>query len=620
MIKKNNPFQITTPEGMSAEKTVALFVDVFTDFPKIITPGHTFLIGPRGVGKSMMFRYLQPDCQCIALPSKFEELPFLGIYVPLKSTNFNLAELKRMEYRHASNLLNEHILVSYFLICTFKYLSCESLYSSSNVILDEVKSFFTNTFMPILRLVGEPTEEYVINSNDSISMIFNLMSIIVERSYTTAINYAKQLAFSQELIPYTGVLFDYLDSYLPVVAKLKNLSGFPKGPVFLLVDDAHWLSETQTKILNSWVSSRTSHICSLKISTQYEYKTYYTTTGATIETPHDYSSIDMSTIYTGNNKGKYRSRIADIVSRRLGDCGFPNTDANSFFPEDVEQEKKIKEIAEQHRRKYDEGMGRGYNRSDDALRYSRADFIKSLAGTSKSSSTYSYAGFSQLVHLSSGIVRHFIEPAYRMYAETESRYPDKTIEYIPQAVQNDIVRNEADSLLFSEFERLKWTSISSQVATEDIAKLENLVNGLGGLFRQILLSNKSERRVFSFAFSDTPSVEVERIIQIGVSNGFFQKSTIGKKDSSTGGRTRLYVMNRRLSPIWNLDPSGFAGYLFVTNRFIETLMCDSTRYLRRVKSNEEQHDPNQLKLDIVDETNCEVVSEEEVSREEDTSI
>ena len=54
-----NPFQITTPEDLDAQKTVSLFVDVFTDFPKIIDPGHVFLIGPRGVGKSMMFRYLQ---------------------------------------------------------------------------------------------------------------------------------------------------------------------------------------------------------------------------------------------------------------------------------------------------------------------------------------------------------------------------------------------------------------------------------------------------------------------------------------------------------------------------------------------------------------------------------
>lgn len=82
--RKRNPFQITTPEDLDAETTVSLFVDVFTDFPKIIDQGHVFLIGPRGVGKSMMFRYLQADCQCIVEKCKFSELPFIGIYIPIK--------------------------------------------------------------------------------------------------------------------------------------------------------------------------------------------------------------------------------------------------------------------------------------------------------------------------------------------------------------------------------------------------------------------------------------------------------------------------------------------------------------------------------------------------------
>ena len=61
----DNPFTVTSPENMSAEDTFSLFVDVFSDFPKVPDPGHMFLHGPRGSGKSMMFRYLKPDCQCL---------------------------------------------------------------------------------------------------------------------------------------------------------------------------------------------------------------------------------------------------------------------------------------------------------------------------------------------------------------------------------------------------------------------------------------------------------------------------------------------------------------------------------------------------------------------------
>ena len=90
---KRNPFQITTPEDLSAKEAVSLFVDEYTDLSKITVPGHIFLTGPRGVGKSMMFRYLQADCQCLVQElgtentdgSAFSQIPFFGVYIPIKN-------------------------------------------------------------------------------------------------------------------------------------------------------------------------------------------------------------------------------------------------------------------------------------------------------------------------------------------------------------------------------------------------------------------------------------------------------------------------------------------------------------------------------------------------------
>ena len=42
----NNPFQIKTPEKLSPDEAVNLFVDVFTDYQKIKAVGHTFIMGP----------------------------------------------------------------------------------------------------------------------------------------------------------------------------------------------------------------------------------------------------------------------------------------------------------------------------------------------------------------------------------------------------------------------------------------------------------------------------------------------------------------------------------------------------------------------------------------------
>ena len=85
-----NPFQIKTPEKLPPDEAANLFVDVFTDYQKIKAQGHTFIIGPRGIGKSMIFRYLEPDCQCISTKAKINQLDFLGLYIPLKNASFTI--------------------------------------------------------------------------------------------------------------------------------------------------------------------------------------------------------------------------------------------------------------------------------------------------------------------------------------------------------------------------------------------------------------------------------------------------------------------------------------------------------------------------------------------------
>lgn len=84
MQEKVNPFEIKTPEQNSAQDIVDLFVNVFTDFKQVLEKGHTFLNGPRGSGKSMMFRYIMPDCQIIAKEKDVNALDFFSVYVPIK--------------------------------------------------------------------------------------------------------------------------------------------------------------------------------------------------------------------------------------------------------------------------------------------------------------------------------------------------------------------------------------------------------------------------------------------------------------------------------------------------------------------------------------------------------
>ena len=507
-----------------------------------------------------------------------------------------MTELKRLEDRHASELLNEHILVTFFSVKIFESLLTMK-HGLEQIGVKELMGFYDNVFLNFLWSI--PEEEKKIEDDCTVEDILRKMMNIMEKRYKSAMNYTKKLAFTKEIIPFEDELFDYLDFLLPLLDGISEIINH--GTIYLLIDDAQCLSNTQTHILNSWVSTRTSRRVSLKISTQYNYKSFYTVQGSTIDSPHDYSLIDMASIYTGTNKSKYRDRIEEIVNKRLKLYGI-ETSATEFFEPDFAQEEKIKEYAEKYRQAFDAGKGKGHNRSDDAIRYARPDFIKSLSGTSKNSSTYSYSGFEQLVHLSSGVVRYFLEPAHLMYAkELTNTNGDEKISKISSSTQNIIVREEANKFLFNELDRIKIGKHENAIPSSDIDMLTNLIKGLGGLFREILLSERSERRIFSIAISDEPSEKVSNILDLGIRLGYFHQSTIGKKNAIFGGRTKLYIMNRRLAPIWTLDPNGFAGYLFIKNELLEEALVNPDAMNRRIHKYMDIDDTDYVQLSFFDD-------------------
>lgn len=129
-------------------------------------------------------------------------------------------------------------------------------------------------------------------------------------------------------------------------------------------------------------------------------------------------------------------------------------------------------------------------------------------------------------------------------------------------------------------DRLRRDEEANSDRLSKLDKLANLLEFLGGTFTEILNSDKTERRVFSIAFSNTPDKEVLDVLKLGVEEGFFHESTIGNKEGT--GRTRLFVLSRRLAPCFNLDPTSFAGYLFVTNEKMRQAMLAPSRSLREL--------------------------------------
>lgn len=600
-VKSLNPFSVQSPEVMSANDLLELYVPV-SDFKRISEPNHAFLHGHRGCGKSMMFRLLTPECQMLSRKCKINELPYFGVYFSVKTTDLNLSEFGRLENEVAETIISEHAMVNVIVSKTLQSIK-NVLLSTDHVNESAFEQFkdFTETFM-VSRLVSSGWSAggtKLSECNDIIELLSALINVFDDIHMRT-FDYLKRLVFKN--VPYEGVLLSYQGFLYPFFKELTGLNELIKSPVFLLIDDADNFTPEQTKILNTWVSYRTADVLSIKISTQLNYKTYRTVSGQEIESPHDFSEINVSSIYTGSWLQNYRGWLSEVVKKRLHKYGI-DVDAENFFPKDEVQESKISQIGDEIKKNWlNNTKKKGHRANDDVYRYARPEYIRLLGGKSKQRSTYKYAGFDQLAHISSGIIRFFLEPAALMYAEQQLSNTQETVTSIKPDIQNKILKEEADRIMF-KLDGLHNTDDGlddGESNTEALKKLRNLIYTVGGMFHQILVTeNRAERRVFSFAISDEPDNEVMQVIRLGIRLGYIYENSIGTKEGM--GRTRLFVLSRRAAPFFKLDPMGFSGYQFVTNEFLKNAIVKPKTILSKIKSqgvDAEIFSDSQLRLDI----------------------
>lgn len=594
---KGNPFAVTTPETMSADEIVKLFVQADPNI-QLTTPGHLFVNGHRGSGKSMALRLLSPDCQKIVQGRPLCEHPFFAVYATVKATELDLHEFTRVQDESSGFILAEHLLVTFFAGKLFRSLleMCISELSTKDS-FEQLYTLIRQCVIYPLKDEGLEQEEFkeILEATYSSELLVKVQALL-DRIHIRTVRYLRKRGTTNEYIGYNGPLLGFQDFLLPLLRNLKIVKSLPQGPIYLLIDDADNLNLLQTLVVNTWVSYRTTDDVSLKISTQLRYKTYSTTTGNRIENPHDYAEVNAFSMFTGGNGERYASWVRAVVERRLLAYGITGQSADQFFPPDEVQEQAIRDLANKLKAEW-ATSGSGSRPGDDAYRYARPDYIKSLGGSTKGTHNYRYAGFDQLVHVSSGIVRHFLESASRMYAKQSSsdslRAGSESLDKqdvisIQPAIQDDVVRALADELMEKEFDKLLAESDpvtgsrNVKCTIDDLKNLKTLIKSLGGIFYEVLISNRSERRVLTFALSNTISNRVEKIIRLGVENGYFYESYVGSKDGRS--RTRRYVLTRRIAPYFKLDPTGFSGYLFVTDELLHLAIDDDTKaiaYFRR---------------------------------------
>jgi hypothetical protein len=588
-----NPFAVFTPEGLTADRVVAIFSTEMPGLGNIENEGHAFVLGTRGSGKSILFRYLEPDCQQLVTRKALSELPFLSLYVSFRETQAQISELARFNDRHGEVFFNEHLLV-----LAIGAQVVLRLLKNNDIAASELSSTGKELRDELSTLLGEK----VVDSSVNVGEALTAMASRLQAAYRDAIQYVRKHGFKSETLEYTGELYGFDDLLLPLIDFLRAALRIPdSSPILLLLDDADSLTETQTRIINSWVARRLSSRCSLKVAAQITaYKTMVTVYNTRIEAPHDYQEINLSDATSRASKNAYKSRIAGIVQRRLNTVGIVKS-AEKYFQEDRRQRNAIDKEANRLVREWESGRGRGHHARDDAYRYARPNYIAKLGGDRKSRSTYSYSGFEQLVHVSSGVTRFFLEAAADMYSRSVALAPrgNKDVEEIEPRVQNEVVREHASRQMIVDLKDLERDVRQLKGDPQQAVQLGNLIKGLGSLFESALIDETAaERKLFSFALSEQPTQEMEEVLMLGVRYGYLFQGVIGRKEGT--GRAPLFILSRRLAPLFNLDPMGFSAYKFMSNRLVEQLMNDPDGARLSLRRQRGRKDENQMTIDFLE--------------------
>lgn len=597
-----NPFAVESPEKLEAEEVFELFVEENSGMEVVQQRKHAFIWGPRGSGKSMLLRFLEPKCQAMRHTQEGETWekglarflssaqPFVGIRIACKEGYFNKTELDLMDISSAQ-ILTEHMMnvslaATVFLVLDEQFPKDFFDLEHKVALVRKVSRLFDNaSIADTLSIASE--------SFDLEKQPFNWAWCLFDAELRKIQGYLRQQALPEGKSRYLGATSGYHDFLLPFARALQSLPQLKGIPIYFLIDDADRLRQQQQQIVNSWLANRDQHIVCIKAAAQFhEYKTLLTRDGWLLETPHDYSEFYIEELYSASGDA-YTQKVEAIIQKRLNLAGIERT-PEEYLPPDPEQELMLKDMRALAAAEW-EKVGRPGRQNDYVHRYAIPRLFQELRRLKK---RRNYAGFMNIVHLSSGVVRYFLEPCYLMHEEMtlQNRKEEARIA-VPPNLQGDVL------FTFSEELVLDLEKIRKDLAPERISLLDRLgflLNSLGTLFYENLTNPSSrDARLFSFTVRGEPSTEARQVLELGVRYRYFQLRTYSTKEG--GGRERWYVLNRCLCPVYKLDPTGFGGRLSIQSSHLDLAMRDCAQFLQlRLKSSEAEQ-PDLFSLEAKNE-------------------
>jgi hypothetical protein len=568
----NNPFELVTASKLDARQAVDLWCDD-KRLDRVNGLENCFVNGHRGTGKSMLFRVLQHDCQKLLHPD--HEPEFVAVYFSVRDTEFLSEELELFQSDSQRSIISESHLSLLIVKQLFLLLKKDHEIVSAPH-RDGLVELTAQCCQIAFRYSAVPIPAFDMTSYGT---FLNRAVSLLEEERVRVVSYIGLRLY--ERFPFDGPLFLFDTLLGPIGDYFRETL---KKNLYILIDDGDDLPESHTVVLNSWIARRRASVV-FKVSTMFGYKTYETRSRSAIQHPHDFFQFDIATRYMSDASENYVGLLHAICTKRLKSAGIETSpgrvDPDEFFPEDADQRQRLQELAMVLTREYEKKYeGRAVR--DYVYRHLTSEYLQRLSER-RSTDSFVYSGFKTLAVLSSGLVRDFILCAQRMF-DNAARGHVTSVTQIPASVQNAVVRQHADLVLEEILNSKQKRARDSK--REEWQAIHRLIEGLGTLFKDKILSKDAERRVFSFAFQTEPGIYIERLLGLAVAEGYLMRGFISRKEGT--GRRTLYVLTRRLAPAFSLDVSAYSGYLSLTAATVLELIKHGGSRPESVRDNPEQ--------------------------------
>lgn len=553
-----NPFEFDAAPNIEPRQMVQWFISQHNYSRFVGSSKNVIINGERGSGKSMMLMYYSLTYQKIredvSGAKRSEDNNTIGIYVPCVTPLH-----RKQDYLLLREDLQEYYSEQVFVLSIAARIAKEFIDSSVQISPAEGEA-----------MVSEFESIFSAKANDGETAFHFLRRVCREKLRNVQV-----IVGGSHQLP-DNYLFDtFYDVILPILEEVRNLKSNGQRHISLMFDDVQNLNSTQKRLLNSWIGYRDNSLFSIKAAIagvrQHDFSTNH---GSALLEGHDYIVLDLQKPFQSRDSD-FEKFLNQVIKKRLAGSGI-KADPSDFFrvsPQFVKDLQNAKSTAEI------QATDRGYKKgtkqfTDFVYKKNRAIYFAKRAQDKANKPPYS--GLDTLQHLSTGVIRNFLQPAFYMFEKQVDESPSKVPSFITPEIQRSVILEQSDNLW-----KLLSEGLSKKVANctlEDQQRLNRLYEKLGEHFRDRLLSDISEPRVLVFVVSDRNHphwADLQRLFNIAEAAQLLY-TRVGTSKAG-GGRETYYVPNRMLWPRYGLDVHGQHGRASLKVGDLWAAACENTR-------------------------------------------